>query len=750
MYRKLQDFQSFRKRVKTILFLFYLDLFFIILAFAASLMNTKYSKLLTTVFLSFELLFLVFTFILFIKNREMIYHIEDLFLVENNWTTPSKALKFQKLMDENLFHYHFQPIVNAKTGDIFAYEALMRTTPDTLGLNPIEILDYATKENCLYQIEKYTFYNVMKLMKDNSEIFQYKKLFINSVSSHQLTDADFSELYINYSSLFRNVVMEITESTLLSEDGIKLINKRLKDTNSQLALDDYGTGYSNESNLLNSNPNYIKIDGSLLRNINVDSKKQHIVSGLINFALQNNIKIIAEGIETYEEFEYVITLGVDYIQGFFTAKPSSVLISKISDDIIEKIQEISNRNFGDCSVKKLYETKGELVLSPVALALEMYTDIMITDQELRLQGNQGMVATISIFIPENHNCTLILDRVNLRGNDKSAIILGKNCSVVIKLIGDNYISYDGIRVPETSNLKIIGSGNLIVQAERTNRVGIGGNALQSYGNITLASTGIIKVISSGNMSVGIGGGQNPYNSLIHLESGNIYIETTGFNTVGVGSLSGNAKIMIDDCKLKIISAGTKAVGIGSLRGYIEISTSGNLIIKCDGKNAITIGALDDSDGNLIIRDGVINIRYSTLIGTGIGALGGKVSIDILKGDIAIYGEGTDIVGIGDHSGFSDIKIHNGTISIQLYAASAIPIGNIHRDVIIDGGNIQCEFPEDIIPVNSYGTPLVARIIMDTDEFKRIIDTVSYTYEYQASYSDRFPYIKVYLPDGVSF
>lgn len=158
--------------------------------------------------------------------------------------------------------------------------------------------------------------------------------------------------------------------------------------------------------------------------------------------------------------------------------------------------------------------------------------------------------------------------------------------------------------------------------------------------------------------------------------------------------------------------------------------------------------MEDSDGKLLIEDGIISIRFNTHCGSGIGALGSRVGIDILRGDIAIFGEGTDIVGIGDHSGDGDIRIKNGTISVQLYGTNVIPIGSEKRNIIIDGGNIQCDFPDRIIPVNSYGAPLVARIIMDSDEFCRTVDTVTYSYDYQASYCERYPYIKVYLPDGI--
>lgn len=750
MQKKMKDFQTFHRRVRIILTFFYFDLIFTILSLVTFMINSKYSKFLFYVFISLGILCLIYTIILTKKNRNLIFRAEELFFNASYGPSMDKLKKFQNLIENNLFIYHFQPIVNAKTGEIFAYEALMRTDPNTIGLEATEILDLATREDFLYDIEKYTFFNILELMKENAELFRSKKLFINSISSHQLTDEDFNSLYQAYGSQFTNVVIEITESTPLSEKGIQLINTRLEQTNFQLALDDYGTGYSNESNLLNSNPSYIKIDGSLLRYIHLDSKKQHLVTSLVNFAVQNHIKVIAEGIETYEELEFVLSLGIDYIQGYYTACPSKELLRQIPKNILDQIQEINSRNLSGTSVEKLYETHDDKILSPVAIALDLYSDIIVRDKELCLQGNQGMIANISVLIPDNHSCILTLEQLNLRGNEKPSIIIGNNSDVILRLVGDNYISYDGIRVPETSSLKIIGDGNLIIQAERSNRVGIGGTALQAYGNITLASTGIIKVISSGNMSIGIGGGQNPCNSFIHIASGNIYIETSGSNTVGIGSIAGNAKITIEDGKLKLLTEGTKAIGIGSIRGSMDLVSSGNLVIKCTGKNIVAVGTMEEGDGRITIQNGVVNISYSCYNGTGIGALGGRVNIEILRGDITINGEGSEITGIGDHTGLGDILIKNGIISTQLYASNAIPIGNIKRHVVIDGGNIQCDFPDDISLTNSFGTALSPRIIMDTDEFRQVIDTVSYSYEYLASYSDRYPYIKVFLPEGINY
>jgi EAL domain-containing protein (putative c-di-GMP-specific phosphodiesterase class I) len=291
----------------------------------------------------------MYTLVFSKRNSSIIKNLEESFLHNNYGTSVNKIKRFHKLMEENLFEYHFQPIIHARTGDIYAYEALMRTNTEVIGMQPVEILDLAAKENRLYDIEKYTFYNTLKIMKDNSNTFQTRKLFINSVSSHQLFDEDFNLLYQKYGSLFKDIVIEITEATLLNDDGIKLLHKRLQKTNFQLALDDYGAGYSNASILLTSNPNFVKIDHSLIHNINVDSKKQHLVSNLVNFANHNQIKIIAEGIESYEELEYVISIGVDYIQGFYTAKPNPIIIDTISEDLLAKIRELNYKHFCDTS-----------------------------------------------------------------------------------------------------------------------------------------------------------------------------------------------------------------------------------------------------------------------------------------------------------------------------------------------------------------------------------------------------------------
>lgn len=102
------------------------------------------------------------------------------------------------------------------------------------------------------------------------------------------------------------------------------------------ALDDYGSGYNSEINLLELKPKFVKIDISIVRNVNQDVNKQQIISNIVNYAHQWDMLIIAEGIETAEELRTVLELDVDFLQGYFLARPGEVP-SAISKDALEVI-----------------------------------------------------------------------------------------------------------------------------------------------------------------------------------------------------------------------------------------------------------------------------------------------------------------------------------------------------------------------------------------------------------------------------
>lgn len=105
-----------------------------------------------------------------------------------------------------------------------------------------------------------------------------------------------------------------------------------------IAIDDYGSGCSNIVNLLRYAPQIIKVDRYLITDIDKDANKQMFMKGTLEFASANNIKVLAEGVETREEFQTVVALGVDYVQGYYTGKPSRCPMEEIPDFVVSDIE----------------------------------------------------------------------------------------------------------------------------------------------------------------------------------------------------------------------------------------------------------------------------------------------------------------------------------------------------------------------------------------------------------------------------
>ncbi|MCR5654311.1 MAG: EAL domain-containing protein, partial [Lachnospiraceae bacterium] len=225
-----------------------------------------------------------------------------------------------EILDRNLLTYYFQPIVSAVDGSIFAYEALMRATTEQR-ISPLDIIKYADHIGRLNEVEKYTFINVLERVNLNKERFQSAKVFINSIPGVRLGDDDQRKVHDMLMENMGRIVLELTEQAELNDEELQEMKDRYATEGMETAVDDYGTGYSNVTNLLRYMPRYVKIDRMLLSGIQDNPQKQHFVREIIDFSHANDIVTLAEGIETTEELETVIRLGADLIQGYYTARP---------------------------------------------------------------------------------------------------------------------------------------------------------------------------------------------------------------------------------------------------------------------------------------------------------------------------------------------------------------------------------------------------------------------------------------------
>ncbi|MFR5051675.1 MAG: EAL domain-containing protein [Ruminococcus bicirculans (ex Wegman et al. 2014)] len=313
---------------------------------------------------------------------------------------------FSELLDKNLFTYHFQPIVSSSTGEIVAYEALMRTKGN-IALNPLQILNCAKNFGRLYDIEKATLKNTLKYLSKHQLDFENRRLYINSISSHALDDKDFYAIVNDYGELLEKVVIEMTEQTEISEDDLDRIRVRLEKNNMSLAIDDYGTGYSNTSNLLRYDPEVVKIDRSLISGIDQNPKAQKIVSKMVEYFHSSGYTALAEGVETSEELKTMIYFGVDLIQGYYVSKPKPVLIHDISENIREEIVAYSIEA-GDKD--KRSSTLRIMTLSTLLRCIKRYSDIFLGTGTFTLSGKaeDDRAVPLSVTVGSGADCVIHL------------------------------------------------------------------------------------------------------------------------------------------------------------------------------------------------------------------------------------------------------------------------------------------------------------------------------------------------------
>ena len=597
------------------------------------------------------------------------------------------ALIFSRIVQENLLTYYFQPIVETHTGEIVAYEALMRTSGD-IKMTPTQILKIAESQNNLYAIEKLTFFNIMKMLSDNQQVFENKKLFINCLAGSLLTDDDFNELYLTYGELLEKTVIEIVEESSATAQGIETLKKRCTFIRSKLAIDDYGTGYSNSSNLLNYAPDYIKIDRSLITDIQNDLKKQQLVTSVIEFCHENQLQALAEGVETVQELKTVIRLGVDLIQGYYTSKPKPLFLNSISKEIKDEIIKTNLETRPD-GVKKIYAAQNDSELDLLKLALEKYTDIHIYQSKLTIIGDPDKPIKMNITVVDNHSCELTLKNVNMvSGNSKPAICVGEYARLVLNVVKNNKLSYAGILVPNGAQFELGGKGNLTIDCYASEGIGIGNDYDHGYGDITLGGSGNLEIISNSVDSVCIGGGFNDDESEINILSGKLKLSAYCHNGLGTGSFNGDAIVNIsDNASIEITLSGISVTGVGSCKGIATITSSADISVSCTGANSVGIGVLEDGEGSVYIKKGKVSLKMRSGRHTCIGAIKGSVNTKVKDAEIHIDSEGDEMTGIGDAQGTGNVSVIDSSVNMRVFAGNPTDIGTSGGDLQIQNSTI---------------------------------------------------------------
>ena len=251
--------------------------------------------------------------------------------------------EFRQLLSNAQVFYCFQPIFSARSGKVVAYEALMRSDLPTLR-SPATIMKLAREQGALYEIERITFTKALETFDSlcrAGSVSEEAMLFVNSIANTCLSHEDGKYINNHWHELCHRMVVEITEEEAIDYEALEK-KRNAPGFSGMFALDDYGSGYSNENTLLQLAPRFIKVDIAIIRGIDTSPDKQQILQNVVAYAHPRSMKIVAEGVETAAELRTVIELGADLLQGYFLARPA-IVPGDIAPEAAAIIQELQRR-----------------------------------------------------------------------------------------------------------------------------------------------------------------------------------------------------------------------------------------------------------------------------------------------------------------------------------------------------------------------------------------------------------------------
>lgn len=247
---------------------------------------------------------------------------------QNNVIWSSKIKKAIK-NDDILFY--IQPIYNNSTKSIARFEVLMRLQEDETVHTPDKFLQISKQSGTYFSLTK----KMINYAFDNFSNSQYP--FSINLTVDDILENDVRDLLIARlkSIQGKNIyaIVELVESAgIESYQQVKEFQKEINSLGAKFAIDDFGTGYSNFEYLTELKPDIIKIDGSLIKDIDTDMKKQQIVKSIKDFALINNCEVVAEYVHNEIVAQKIIDFNIEYSQGFHFGKPLPFKDYGIIDD----------------------------------------------------------------------------------------------------------------------------------------------------------------------------------------------------------------------------------------------------------------------------------------------------------------------------------------------------------------------------------------------------------------------------------
>jgi EAL domain-containing protein (putative c-di-GMP-specific phosphodiesterase class I) len=248
-------------------------------------------------------------------------------MTEKAFERISMEANFRRALKEEEFVVHYQPQVDAQTGRIVGMEALVRWNHPELGLvSPMSFIPFAVDTGLIIPLDRWVMTTAMRQCAQwYQEGLNPGRLALN-LSMKQLHKEDCVKA-------LKGVIhdagcnpewleLEVTEAQVMEDaESVNSTLRVIRDMGVSLAIDDFGTGYSSLSYLKKLPINKLKIDKSFVQDIPGDDEDVAIIKTIIDLSNHMDLSLIAEGVETEEQREFLLSNGCDVIQGYYYHRP---------------------------------------------------------------------------------------------------------------------------------------------------------------------------------------------------------------------------------------------------------------------------------------------------------------------------------------------------------------------------------------------------------------------------------------------
>lgn len=246
----------------------------------------------------------------------------------------SQSIALNNIIAQEAMNTYFQPIYDVKNNTTFGFEALNRPIALRLFQTADIFYEFVGRTDKVFLFE--CFCRNLSLVRYHKKLLNYNTtkdftLFIN-IHPNVLLDKNYHSgetraLLEKLNISPEQVVFELTERSAVGDfEEFARVLSHYRSQGYRIAVDDVGSGYNSLKTLIYLKPEFIKLDRSLIQNIDQHKAQQQLLTVILNYAIESGTKVIAEGIETRAEYEFIQSVGVHYAQGYAIGRPHDDLI----------------------------------------------------------------------------------------------------------------------------------------------------------------------------------------------------------------------------------------------------------------------------------------------------------------------------------------------------------------------------------------------------------------------------------------